>query len=85
MSTSGSVRRDMRGWVVADEGGRWSVKLDVRDSGGIWALPFVVGWLLLLHGFDWSARLALIFVLPLDFHGRIRATGTIYSWCLAWS
>ena len=29
MSTSRAVRSDMRGWIVADEGDRWSVKLDV--------------------------------------------------------
>ena len=31
MSTSRAFRRDMWGWVVTDEGYRWSVKLDVRD------------------------------------------------------
>ena len=56
MSTSRAVRRDMRGWVVTDEGDRWSVKLDVRFvvQRGIWTLPFVVGRLLLLSGFVWS-------------------------------
>ena len=33
MSTSRAVRSDMRGWIVTDEGDRWSVKLDVRDLG----------------------------------------------------
>ena len=33
MSTSRAVRSAMRGWVVSDEGHRWSVKLDVRDLG----------------------------------------------------
>ena len=33
-STSRAVRNDMRGWVVTDEGDRWSVKVDVRDLGG---------------------------------------------------
>ena len=34
MSTSRIVRSDMRGWIVTDEGDKWSVKLDVRDLGG---------------------------------------------------
>ena len=33
MSTR-TVRSDMRGWIVTDEGDKWSVKLDVRDLGG---------------------------------------------------
>ena len=33
MSNCRAVRSDMRGWVVSDEGHRWSVKLDVRDLG----------------------------------------------------
>ena len=31
MSTSRTLRSNMRGWIVTDEGDRWSVKLDVRD------------------------------------------------------
>ena len=34
MSTSRTVRNDMRGGIVTDEGDKWSVKLDVRDLGG---------------------------------------------------
>ena len=34
MSTSRAVRSAMRGWVVSDEGHRWSVKLDVQDLVG---------------------------------------------------
>ena len=34
LSTSRVVRREMRDWVVMDEGDRWTVKLDVRDLGG---------------------------------------------------
>ena len=34
LSTSRVVRKDMREWVVSDEGHRWTVKLDVRDLGG---------------------------------------------------
>ena len=38
----------------------------------IWIPPLGVGLLLLLRGFGWLfARLVLIFVLPLDFHGRL--------------
>ena len=35
MSTSAAVRRDMKDWVVFAQGERWTVKLDVRDLGGI--------------------------------------------------
>ena len=34
LSTSRVVRREMRDWVVTDEGARWTVKFDVRDLGG---------------------------------------------------
>ena len=34
MSTSAVVRRDMKDWVISDQGEHWSVKLDVRDLGG---------------------------------------------------
>ena len=75
MSNFWAVRGAMRGWVVSDEGHRWSVKLDVRDLGGHLDTIF--------HG--WSStlasrvrlvvsRLVLVFALPLDFHGR----------CFAW-
>ena len=54
MITSGIVRSDMRGWIITDEGDRWSVKLDVRDLGGILILLFGVGQLLWVRGFDLS-------------------------------
>ena len=84
MNTSRAVRSDMRGWVVSDEGHRWSVKLDVRDLGGHLDATF--------HG--WSstlasrvrlviARLFLVFALPLDFHERLQVLH-VYSWCFAW-
>ena len=41
----------MRDWVVTEEGDRWSVKLDVRDLGGILILHFGAGLLLWLLGF----------------------------------
>ena len=79
MSTSRAVRSAMRGWVVSDEGHRWSVKLDVRDLGGPLDTTF--------HG--WSSilasrvrlvifRLVLVFALPLDFHGRLRVLRSMF-------
>ena len=79
MRTSRAVRSDMRGWVVTDEGDRWSVKLDVRDLGGPLSTTFR-GWSATLAA--WVrlviARLVLIFVLPLDFHGRLRVIKTMF-------
>ena len=73
MSTSRAVRCDMRGWVVADEGDRWSVKLDVRDLWLHFDSTFR-GWSATLAARVRLAiaRLLLIFALPLDFHGRLR-------------
>ena len=34
LSTSREVRKDMKDWVLSQEGDRWSVKFDVRDLGG---------------------------------------------------
>ena len=34
MSTSAVVRKDTKDCLISDDGGRWSVKLDVRDFGG---------------------------------------------------
>ena len=79
MSTPRAVRGAMRGWVVSDEGHRWSVKLDVRDLGGHLDATF--------HG--WSStlasrvrlvisRLVLVFALPLDFHGRLRVLRSMF-------
>ena len=79
MSTSGTVRSDMRGWIVTDERDKWSVKLDVRDHGGHldttfqgWSATLASGVLLVIH------RLVLIFVLPLDFYGRLRVIRTVF-------
>ena len=76
MSTSRAVRSDMRGWVVTDEGDRWSVKLDVRDIGRHLDTTFQ-GWFATLAARVRLviARLVLIFVLPLDFHGELRLFG----------
>ena len=46
-SLSRVVRKDMKEWVLSQEGDKWSVKFDVRDlggrEGGIWTLPLVDG------------------------------------------
>ena len=80
MSTSGTVRSDMRGWIVFDEGDRWSVKLDVRDLGGHMDTCFVRVWsaTLATRVRLVIARLVLIFVLPLDFHGGLRVKRTMF-------
>ena len=54
LSTSREVRKDMKDWVLSQEGDKWSVKYDVRDLGVIWMLPFGDGLLLWLLGFVWS-------------------------------
>ena len=79
MSTSGAVRSEMRGWIVTDEGDRWYVKLDVRDLGGHLDTAFR-GWSATLAQRVRlvTARLVLIFVLPLNFHGRLRFTRTMF-------
>ena len=51
MSTSGAVRNDIRGWIVTDEGDRWSVTLDVRDLGYYFKGVVRLLW---LRGFGWS-------------------------------
>ena len=40
MSTSKTVQDDMRGWIVTDEGDKWSVKL----VQGPWWTPGLVGY-----------------------------------------
>ena len=53
----------------------------------IWTLLFVVGLLLWLLGSVWSfLDWFLIFVLPLDFHSRVRVVRSMYlpagsTWC----
>ena len=57
----------MRGWIVAGEGDRWSVLLDVRDSTfRVWSATLATRVRLV------TARLVLVFALPLNFHGRLR-------------
>ena len=72
LSTSRVVREDMRGWVVTDQGDRWTVELDVRDLGGHldttfrgWSSTFATRVRVAI------ARLVVVFALPLHFHGRL--------------
>ena len=34
LSTSREFWHSMKGWVLSQEGGQWSVRFDVRDLGG---------------------------------------------------
>ena len=72
LSTSRVVRKDMREWVVSDEGHRWTVKLDVRDLGGHLDTTFR-GWssTLAARVRIVLARLVVVYALPLSFHGRL--------------
>ena len=72
LSTSRVVRKEMRGWVVSDEGDRWTVKLDVRDLGGHLDTTFR-GWssTLAARVRVVISRLVVVFALPLHFHGRL--------------
>ena len=91
LSTSREVRRDMRDWVLSlllsviyrvwasEEGDQWSVKFDVRDLGGHldttfrgWSSTLATRVRLVL------SRLVFIFILPLDFHGRVRVVRSMY-------
>ena len=78
-STSRMVRKDMKYWVLSQEGDRWSVKFDVRDLGSHldttfrgWSSTLAAGVRLVI------SRLVLIFALPLDFHGRVRVVRSMY-------
>ena len=69
----------MKDWVLSQEGDRWSVKFDVRDLGGhldttfrLWSSTLAARVRLVI------SRLVLIFVLPLDFHGRVRVVWSMY-------
>ena len=79
LSTSKAIRAEMRGWVLSDEGHRWTVKLDVRDLGGHLDTT-LRGWssTLSLRVRLVISRLGLIFDLPLDFHGRIRVVRAMF-------
>ena len=79
LSTSREVRKDMKGWVLSQEEDRWSVKFDVRDLGGHLDTTFR-GWSSTLAARVRLviSRYVLIFVLPLDFHGRVRVVRSMY-------
>ena len=82
LSTSKVVRVEMRGWVLSDEGHRWTVKLDVRDLGGHLDTT-LRGWssTLSLRVRLVISRLDLIFALPLDFYGRVRIVRAMFLPC----
>ena len=65
--------------VLSQEGDKWSVKFDVRDLGGHLDTTFR-GWSATLAARVRLviARLVLIFVLPLDFHGRVRVVRSMF-------
>ena len=69
----------MKDWVLSCEGDQWSVKFDVRDLGGHLDTTFR-GWSSTLAARVRLviSRLVLIFVLPLDFHGRVRVVRSMY-------
>ena len=87
LSTSREVRKDTKEWVLSQEGNKWSVKFDIRDLGGHLNTTFR-GWSSTLAARVplVVSRLVLIFVLPLDVHGRVRVVRSTYfdccsSWC----
>ena len=45
LSISRANRKDIKDWVLSQEGDKWSVKFDVRDLGDILILPFGDGLL----------------------------------------
>ena len=79
LSTSRAVRKDMKDWVLPQEGDKWHVKFDVQDLGGHLDTT-LRGWSATLASRVWMfiARLVLIFALPLDFHGRVRVVRSMY-------
>ena len=80
LSTSSEVGKDMKDWVLSQEGDKWSVKFDVQDLGGRhldttfrgWSSTFAARVRLVI------SRLVLIFALPLDFHGRVCVVRSMY-------
>ena len=87
LSTSKSVRAEMRGWVLSDEGHRWTVKLDIRDLGGHSGYYlFVDGLPLCLLEFVLSF-LVLILFLPflLDGYGACACCSCyVFALCSSW-
>ena len=82
LCTSQAVRVEMRGWVLSDEGHRWTDKLDARDIGGHLDTT-LRGWssTLSLRVRLVISRLDLNFALPLDFYGRVRIVRAIFVLC----
>ena len=76
----------MKDWVLSQEEDRWSVKFDVHDHEGYldttfrgWSATSAARVRLVI------ARLVLIFVLPLDFHGRVSCCQVyVFSICSSW-
>ena len=87
LSTSREVRKDMKSWVLSHEGDQWSVNFDVRDLGVHLDTTFRGSSSTLAARVRLViSRLVLIFVLPLDFHGRVRMVPVhANSCCLTWS
>ena len=79
LRTSREVRHSMKGWILSQEGDKWSVKFDVRDLGGHLDTTFR-GWSSTLAARVRLviSRLVLIFALLLDFHGRVRMVRSMY-------
>ena len=82
LSTSRAVRVAMRSWVLSDEGHKWTVRLDVRHSGGHldttlrrWSSTLSLRVRLVI------SRLDLIFALPHDFYGRVCVVRTMFLSC----
>ena len=79
LSTSRTVRDDMRNWVLSQEGDKWSVKFDVRDLGGHLDTTFRgLSATLAARVRLVLARLVLVYALPLDFHGRVRVVRSMF-------
>ena len=79
LSTSREVRKDMKDWVLSQDGDRWTVRFDVRGLGGHLDTTFR-GWSSTLAARVRLviSRLVLVFALPLDFHGRVRVVNSMY-------
>ena len=79
LSTSREVRKDMKDWVLSQDGDRWTVRFDVRDLGGHLDTTFR-GWSSTLAARVRLviSRLALVFIQPLDFHGRVRVVRSMH-------
>ena len=69
----------MKDWVLSQDGDRWTVRFDVRDLGGHLDTTFR-GWSSTLAARVRLviSRLALVFILLLDFHGRVRVVRSMY-------